>query len=279
MQHALTIFKQTGDPVAILKDKGTDLSRGVSLWKENNQKKNIPTIDDISHVVANSLKKQFEDTEPFRKFKEIINTGASRMRQTSLAYLVPPKLRSKGRFQSISRVTSWAAKILVIFNPDKSVEDDSLLEKLRATMPDFLSLEPFIEKFAATMQSVNRVLELLKHQGLSEETYQSTKGLLTALPEVEVKETILEWLAQQIVIQRILGAGEDIPLLVSSDIIESLFGKFKYAMQRCPSPEINRSTLLIPALCGNLERDSIDELLQKSQHKELLECQEKNVPD
>ena len=32
-----SIFKQTGDPVAILKDKGTDLSRGVSLWKENNQ--------------------------------------------------------------------------------------------------------------------------------------------------------------------------------------------------------------------------------------------------
>ncbi len=274
-----TIFKQTGDPVAILKDKGTDLSRGVSLWKENNQKKKIPTIDDVSHVVANALKKQFEDTEPFRKFKEVINTGASRMRQTSLAYLVPPKLRSKGRFQGISRITSWAAKILGIFHPDKSVEDDSLLEQLRATMPDFLSLEPFIEKFAETMQRVNSVLKLLKHQGLSEETYRSTRGLLTALPQVEVKEAIVEWLSQQIAIQRILGDGEDIPLLVSSDIIESLFGKFKYALQRCPSPEINRSTLLIPALCGHLERNSIDELLRKSQHKELLKWEEKNVPE
>ena len=43
-----SIFKQTGDPVAILKDKGTDLSKGVSLWKENNHKRNIPTIDDSS---------------------------------------------------------------------------------------------------------------------------------------------------------------------------------------------------------------------------------------
>ena len=152
-------------------------------------------------------------------------------------------------------------------------------EKLRATMPDFLSIEPFIEKFAETMESVNSVLKLLKHQGLSEETYQSTRGLLTAFPEVEVKEAIVEWLAQQIAIQRILGDGEDIPLLVSSDIIESLFGKFKYAMQRCPSQEINRSILLIPALCGNLERDSIAQLLRDSQHKELLEWEEKNVPD
>ena len=70
--------------------------------------------------------KQFEDTEPFRKFKEIINAGAARMRQTDLGYLVPPKLRSKGRFQGISRLTSWAAKILGIFSPERSVEDDSL---------------------------------------------------------------------------------------------------------------------------------------------------------
>ena len=91
-----SIFKQTGAPIAILKDKGSDLSRGVSLWKENNQKRKIPTIDDVSHVVANALKKQFEDTEPFRKFKEIINAGAARMRQTSIGYLVPPKLREFG---------------------------------------------------------------------------------------------------------------------------------------------------------------------------------------
>jgi hypothetical protein len=274
-----SIFKQTGDPVAILKDRGSDLSRGVSLWKENNHKRNIPTIDDISHVVANALKKEFEDTEPFRKFKEMINVGASRMRQTALGYLVPPKLRSKGRFQGISRVTSWATKILEIFNSEKSMEDDSLLERLRATMPEFLSLESFIEKFAKTIESVNSVLKLLKNQGLSEQTYQLTRDLLSKIPGVEVKEAIVEWLTQQIAIQRILGNGEDISLLVSSDIIESLFGKFKYAMERYPSLEINRSILLIPSLCGNLERDSIDQLLRDSQHKELLQWEEKNVPD
>ncbi len=274
-----SIFKQTGDPIAILKDKGSDLAKGVSLWKENNHKNNIPTIDDLSHVVANALKKQFEDTEPFRKFKEIINTGAARMRQTSIGYLVPPKLRSKGRFQGISRVTSWAANILGIFHPDQSVSDDSLLEQLRAAMPDFLSLEPFLSQFDQTIQSVNNILKLLKHQGLSVKTYQSTRDLLTTLTEVEVKKALDEWLTQQMTIQRIMGSVEDIPLLVSSDIIESLFGKFKYAMERCPSLEINRSTLLIPALCGHLERDSIAELLRESPHQELLEWSEKNVPE
>ena len=80
-------------------------------------------------------------------------------------------------------------------------------------------------------------------------------------------------------IQRLLGSGEDIPLLVSSDIIESLFGKFKYALSRCPDPEINRSALLIPTLCGHLEQDSIPELLRESSHQELLEWSEQNVPE
>ena len=198
-----SIFKQTGDPIAILKDKGTDLARGVSLWKENHQNRDIPTIDDVSHVVANALKKQFEDTELFRKFKEVINTGAARMRQTSIGYLVPPKLRSKGRFQGISRLTSWASKILGIFHSETSGSNDSEVKKLRETMPEFLCLEPFIEKFAQTMEIVNSILKLLKNQGLRQETSQCIRGLLTALTEVELKEAIVDWLAQQMAIQRI----------------------------------------------------------------------------
>jgi len=274
-----SIFKQTGDPVAILKDKGSDLARGVSLWKENSQKSDVPTIDDVSHVVANALKKQFEDTEPFRKFKEIINAGAARMRQTDIGYLVPPKLRSKGRFQGISRVTSWAANILRIFHPDQTLSDDSLLEQLRAAMPDFLSVEPFLSQFDQTIQNVNNVLEVLKHQGLSAKTYKSSRELLTALRTDEVNEALDPYRTQQMATQRLLGSVEDIPLLVSSDIIESLFGKFKYALSRSPNPEINRSALLIPTLCGHLERESIPELLRESSHQELLEWSEQNVPE
>jgi len=42
----------------------------------------------------------------------------------------------------------------------------------------------------------------------------------------------------------------DIPLLVSSDVIESLFGKFKTIIQRNPQAELNRLIYIIPLLCG-----------------------------
>ncbi len=62
------------------------------------------------------------------------------------------------------------------------------------------------------MQRVNSFLQILKHQGLTSKTYDSTRALLTALTEVEVKKTLDEWLNQQMTIQRLLGSVEDIPL-------------------------------------------------------------------
>jgi hypothetical protein len=57
------------------------------------------TIDDLGHVLANALKAQFDNTRAFQRFVAIIHRGAARLRQTSLAFLMPPKLRAQGRFK------------------------------------------------------------------------------------------------------------------------------------------------------------------------------------
>jgi len=46
-------------------------------------------------------------------------------------------------------------------------------------------------------------------------------------------------------------------LLISSDIIESLFGNFKYIIERSPQADMNRTNLLIPVLCGDLNERTI----------------------
>jgi hypothetical protein len=62
----------------------------------------VPVIADIGHSMATALKDQFEKTAAYKRFTTILTQGARRLRQTGLAFLIPPKLRSKGRFQSIS---------------------------------------------------------------------------------------------------------------------------------------------------------------------------------
>lgn len=95
------IFTQAGAPKAIIKDGDYTLQKGVKLWTEK-QETAIPVIYDIGHAMANALKGQFENDGAYRRFVALISRAASRLRQTECAFLVPPKLRSKGRFQSIS---------------------------------------------------------------------------------------------------------------------------------------------------------------------------------
>jgi hypothetical protein len=66
--------------------------------------------------------------------------------------------------------------------------------------------------------------------------------------------------------------------LVSSDIIESLFGNFKHIIERSPQADMNRTTMLIPALCGNLDERVIAEAFSQACHNDLQIWEQKNIP-
>ncbi|HZA29854.1 MAG TPA: hypothetical protein VE735_09835 [Gammaproteobacteria bacterium] len=160
---ALTeIFATAGAPVAVIKDGGGDLSKGVALWKERAGKPAVWTIDDLGHVLANALKAQFDNTRAFQRFVAIIHRGAARLRQTPLAFLMPPKLRTQGRFQGITRLGQWAEKILKALAGSGCAQDDSLRAKLRSAMTGLAFLRPFIERFALTAHRMAEVLAILK---------------------------------------------------------------------------------------------------------------------
>ena len=41
---------------------------------------------------------------------------------------------------------------------------------------------------------------------------------------------------------------------------------------------MNRAVLLIPLLCGNLDKDRLSYILENTQHKELKNWEEENIP-
>ena len=66
--------------------------------------------------------------------------------------------------------------------------------------------------------------------------------------------------------------------MVSSDIIESLFGNFKYIIERSPQADMNRSILLIPALCGNRDETVIMQALNHASQSDLKRWENENIP-
>ena len=268
------IFNQAGNPDAIVKDCDHTLNKGVRLWSEK-QSVSVPVIEDIGHVTATALKKQYKDSTGYKEFTELASKGASRLRQTDLAFLIAPKLRAKGRFQSISKLGAWGDKILTVLAVKGTAKKGSLLARLREALPGFSRLKPFIKSFARAARATSEIMEILKNKGLDQNSYELCLEITEQLPRGSVvKKRLKQWLNDHLVIQKEITS---LPLLVSSDIIESLFGHFKPVIERSAQADMNRTALLIPALCGEIDETVIKNALNQARHKDLKYWEDVNI--
>ncbi len=269
---------RAGTPQGIAKDDDATLRKGVRLWPER-QAGPVHVIDDIGHSMACALRDEFEGTAAYQRFTDLTTQGANRLRQTGLAFLIPPKLRGKGRFHSIGNLGNlgkWGGKMLDVLAVKGGAKKGSALARLRAALPGFLLLKPFIVRFANTTRLVSQAMETVKSQGPGQATYDQCHRLSEQLPQrSNVKKRLQAWLARHMDIQRQMTA---LPLLVSSGIIESLFGNFKHIIERSPQADMNRTALLIPALCGNLDKTTIALALNLASHRDLQRWEEENIP-
>ena len=64
------------------------------------------------------------------------------------------------------------------------------------------------------------------------------------------------------------------PVLASSDVLESIFGKYKFFSNRGPLKEIRRMILLIPLLTINITREGIKDALENIKNLELKKWEE-----
>jgi len=269
------IFSKAGTPLAVIKDDDATLNNGVCQWSKK-QDQAIPVISDIGHSMANALKGEFEKTDDYKRFTTTTSHAAKCLRQTEFAFLIPPKLRTKGRFQSISKLGKWGERMLNIFAVKGRAKKGSELEKLREVLPDFLQIRGFIERFSLSTKVIAEVLEVLKNKGLNKITYKQCFLLSKTLPRnSSLKKRLQQWLKKHLEIQQKVT---NLPLLVSSDIIESLFGNYKHIIERSPQADMNRTVLLIPALCGNRDETSIMQALNESSQVDLEEWERENIP-
>jgi hypothetical protein len=272
------VFERTGEPLAILKDQGTDLAKGVRLYCNGRDEAPIPEIDDVGHVAANALKADFSRCTDFRAFLETTKIGSAKIRQTTIAHLLPPKVRSKGRFQSITRLARWAGNILSLLSASSPRMAEEQLRRLRDAFGGFLPIRDFLRQFVEIGANVETFLQLMKQDGLSPESYTKAAALLQRLPErFEVRGRLDQWLNRHFAIHRSLALGSQ-KLPVSDDVIESLFGHFKVAVQRSPQGELNRLVYLMPLLCGNHPLDQIEKEIQMCTQDEMVRYIAQNLP-
>jgi hypothetical protein len=242
-----------GRPVGFLKDGGTDLAKAVRLLAERGFPS--PSIDDLSHVIANLLKHEYGNHRLFQTFLSACGKASGKLKQTLLACLAPPKVSTKARFMNLHRLVLWAERILK-HSPRGRAAPGSLLAKLRASLDQLPCCKAFIGRFRRDATALLQAQKLLKLKGLSTETGQTSETLIEAIPPASpVRIGFMNWLQAQLNVAETLGLAET-GLPISSDPIESLFGVAK-RQGVGETKDANRIAAHLPALCGPLtERDA-----------------------
>jgi hypothetical protein len=254
------IIAVMGRPVAYLKDGGSDLRKAARLLDERGQAS--LTIDDISHVVANLLKHEYQNHPQYSTFITACGKVSTKLKQTILACLAPPKVSTKARFMNIHRLVRWADKLLAHAS-NKNVVQGTLLEKLHKSFDQLPLCAEFIQHFLRDANALLDCQKVLKEKGLSELTYEKCKQVILAVPKTsKISCGFISWLDEQLIVAKSLGLNA-VGMPISSDSIESLFGVGK----RQGTGEIkdaNRIGLRIPTLCGELTKKDAEDVLRIS---------------
>lgn len=261
------VNKQLGKPLGYVKDGGADLQKAVRLLSEEGGSNH--SIDDVSHVIANLLKHKYEHDPGFALFISSCGKVSTRLKQTILASLAPPKVSRKARFMNLHRLVAWASSLLAL-SPRGRAANGSMLQKLRDSFDQLPECKRFIRDFLGDAEPLLEVQKILKKNGLSVATLEQCLPIIKTIPSASVRNGFNQWNDKHIEIARELGL-EQCGLPITSDCVESLFGVAK----RHGTGEIkdaNRIALRIPALCGSVSRqDAINVMAVSVQEQQRIE--------
>ena len=253
------LIAQRGRPVAYLKDGGGDLHKAVAFLGDKGL--SSPCLDDIAHAVAGMLKRASQEHPAFETFVAACGRVSGKLKQTMLACLAPPNVRTKARFMHVHRLFTWADRLLKL-SPAGGAKSGSTVAKLRACLDQLPACKALIKRFRNDTSGLLECQKILKTKGLSHHTLAQCEPLIEAMPSAALRQEFRAYLTFELETAKPLGL-DHVGLPISSDAIESLFGVAKQHGVG-ETQDAARIALRLPALCGLPTREEAEQVLDVS---------------
>jgi hypothetical protein len=238
----------TGIPRAIVSDGGSDLKKGIALYQEAH-----PATDhvyDITHKVALLLKKELEADPDWERFIGESTLARRGLALTPEAFLVPPGLKAKARYMNVDSLVEWGVKTLRFLDHPPAVPGPPLdRQRIRARLGWLRRYRRRLAQWSALLKVAQAAEHYVRchgwHPAAVEELRTCLAPLATSVPSRRLKKQLLQFAQQQAVLVR---PGER--LVGSTEVLESLIGKYKRLQAQHSGHGMTRTILALGALVG-----------------------------
>ncbi len=261
--------KKTGVPREILSDDGPDLQAGIKQFCANHPES--CAIYDIKHKTAVVLKHELEGEAAWEEFRQCSSQTKQKVQQTPFAFLAPPSQRAKARYMNLEGLVHWGSKLLGFLehSPQGLAQDwdPELLEERFGWIRRF---REELQGWSELLQVVEAAESFVRHQGLYRgcqgELKKRLKSLMCTMRTRKVGRQLLAFVAAEA-----LKATPKERLLGSSEVIESVFGKFKRLEQAQAKSGFTGLVLSISAMVSRTTTEVIQKALETVPTKTVLD--------
>jgi hypothetical protein len=215
-------------PAAVLSDEGAELKSGMALFRQKSpDRKDVPHVLDIKHKVATLLKKELHCDEAWNAFVKQTNRTKLQVTLTELAFLVPPGLKNKARYMNLDTLVHWGQRALAYLEEPRDFPGQKVDPKrLRKKLGWLERYRPSLAQWAELLEIASLAETYVRREGYhahaADELDRRLLPVAKTAAGLRLKTSLYEFLMEQ---------GKKSPpgqrLLGSSEVIESLLGKYK----------------------------------------------------
>lgn len=258
-EQLLQTAQVTGLPRAVVSDGGTDLKRAMQILQTRHPE--VAHLSDIKHKTALLLKQELQADARWAAFVTKSNKTRLGVTQTALAFLNPPALKAKARYMNLDTLVDWGQKALRYLDQprefaDQPLDRDKLTEKLGWLRDDQEALADWSELLELAAAAEDFVRKEGYHQ-------QARSRLAQRLPVAScpagqrMRDGLLAFVEEQSTTAR-----KDERLLGSSEVLESLIGKYKRLQSTHSKGGMTAMLLSFGAIVLEKTTDTIRQALQ-----------------
>jgi len=264
--------KDIGIPVQIISDGGGNIRGAIKQLIEECVDNNIIKTYDVTHKASLILKSALENDKRWNEFTKQVTKTKRSLVHTVLSFMCPPKPKDKSRWLNLESFVKWSENSLL---QGKEFMDQKSKEKYNSKVSWVNDFSKDIKKWRTMLELLDIMMNEVKNEGFSSETYCNVSKKMKKVKSkakqiVNIKCDILDYISQE-------TSGMQDVYLGSSDIIESIFGRYKNFSSKTPMREVGKAVLTMPVFTNQLNSLEVKKAMEKITEKQVQDWLNKNI--